>query len=237
VQYVLKLILVISLALSSAGQQQTSPNYVGAGLLGVMKILANAKLSGSLVYSGNCPAGFTPAPPAFQAPGSTGGSPLQQLREMITDNSPLQVKQDEQGLIRFFEPSVPDDLLSVKIKHIAFDGSGTFWRGGVYSPSDAVRIIVRSPEVLAFAKAHHIESTLFSGAMGVPGNLEGQWPANQPRITGSLENVTVQEALDHVLTTFHGVWAYENCPAANDKPRTIWVGFFGLDQSGFGVVE
>ena len=156
---------------------------------------------------------------------------------MITDNSPLQVKQDEKGLIRFFEPSVPDDILSIRINHIAFDGSGTFWHGGVYTPTDAVRIIVRSPEVLAFAKAHHIESMLFSGVMAVPGNLEGQWPASQPRITGSLDNVTVLQALDHVLSTFPGLWAYENCPATSDRPRTIWVGFFRLDDSGSQVVE
>jgi hypothetical protein len=228
----LSLACVLVALVGSPGQQVEQPKYVGSDLLPIVETFDSARLSGSLVFSGRCPVGYTPDLPEFLPPGTNGISPLQRLRQLLPEGSPLQVIREPNGLIRIGDPNVPDDILSVKIKHIAFDGSGTFWRGGVYRPSDAVGVIVRSPEVLAFAGAQRIDSMLFSGAGGVPGNMTGQWPAGQPRISGSLENVTVGEALDYVLRTFPGLWVYENCPGSNDTRRKIWLGFFGVGHWG-----
>jgi hypothetical protein len=70
---------------------------------------------------------------------------------------------------------------------------------------------------------------------GVPGNALGEWPRDQPHISGFLENVTVSEALDYVLKTFPGVWIYENCPARGDRGRDMFFGFFRLPRVGSKV--
>jgi hypothetical protein len=50
-------------------------------------------------------------------------------------------------------------------------------------------------------------------------------PLDAPQISGDLENVTVSQALDYVLKTYPGFWAYENCQ--NDSGgRKIFLRFF-----------
>jgi hypothetical protein len=72
--------------------------------------------------------------------------------------------------------------------------------------AEALRyVILRTPEVIAFMKAHNIE---WPRSGGVRGNLLGQWTPDKPHISGSMDNVTVSEVLDRVLKTFPGIWIY-----------------------------
>ena len=233
----LTLIFIVGAFCGSSGQEPVLGRYVGVELVPVLQALERANASGSLIFSGRCPEGYTPDLPPFRSTSSGGLSTLDTLRKLLPDHSPLQVTRDEKGLIRILDPSAPDDILSVRISHIAFDGSGTPWTGADYRPGDAVHRIVRSPEVMAFAKAHQLQSPLLSNAgRSVTGNMKGHWPPDQARISGSLDNVTVAQALDHVLRTFPGLWVYENCPAPTDRALHFWVGYFHLDHWGAQAV-
>jgi hypothetical protein len=46
---------------------------------------------------------------------------------------------------------------------------------------------------------------------GITGGI-GSRPIDLPHIAGSMDNLTVSQALDRVLMTFPGIWLYENCP-------------------------
>jgi hypothetical protein len=48
--------------------------------------------------------------------------------------------------------------------------------------------------------------------------------SGKPTVYGKLEDVTVSQALDHVLRTFPGFWLYENC-ANKDGERTVYFSF------------
>ena len=57
-------------------------------------------------------------------------------------------------------------------------------------------------------------------AMGaVRGNV-GHWPVEWPHISGTLDNITLSEALDYVLKTFPGIWLYENCPQTHKETES-----------------
>jgi hypothetical protein len=60
----------------------------------------------------------------------------------------------------------------------------------------------------------------------------GAWPPQSPRISGSLENVTLSQALDRVLKTFPGIWVYEDCPKSDKKNRVIYLRFYYLRRIG-----
>jgi hypothetical protein len=151
------------------------------------------------------------------------------LREVFADQPDFQITEDSEQIIRILEKGVPTDFLDVTISHISFGESGANGQQAVFNPSLAVAYILRSPEVIAFKEAHHI---LGPSGGGVPGNGVGQWPPEHPRISGSLNNVTVREALDRVLKVFHGMWVYEECSRSESKDRRVFLEFFYLQRAG-----
>jgi len=202
----------------------------------ILEVLDKAKLSGSFVF-GRCyfSGCNTPAPdfPHFLVPARAGGSTVQVLRELLADDPAMQVTQDPDGTIRMNEAGVPTDLLNVKISHILFESYGQ----RVYTANGALRVILQTPEVLAFMKAHDIRGPFgpFDNCGGsggaVPGNA-GAWPPESPHISGSLDNVTLSEALDYVLKTFPGIWIYETCPQIDKKQHVVYLRFLALHKVG-----
>jgi hypothetical protein len=145
----------------------------------------------------------------------------------------MQVTQDPDGIIRMNEAGVPTNLLNVKISHILFESYGQ----RVYTANGALRIILQTPEVLAFMKANNIIGPFgpFDNCGGsggvVPGN-SGAWPPESPHVSGSLDNVTLSEALDYVLKTFPGIWVYETCPQIDKKNHPVYFRFLALHKIG-----
>jgi hypothetical protein len=146
------------------------------------------------------------------------------LREILAVDPDMQVTQDiTDGKIRMIERGVPTDVLDLTISHISFD------QWPMYDPRDGVSAILHAPEVVVFMKARDIKWPFHGSA--VRGN-PSPWPPEQPHLSGSLENVTVREVLDHILKTFPGIWVYENCPRTDEKNRTIYFGFWKLQKLG-----
>jgi hypothetical protein len=197
----------------------------GVQLQPILEVLDRAKLSGALELSAICNPGHIPGFPHFRTPLTTKTPPLQALHEILADTPGIKAMQGQDGKFRIIESGVSTDVLNIKISHLTFDVPLANGQMGVYSPGLALRIVSQASEVTAFMKAHAIEFPYSGTGGGVPGNLNGKWPPGQPRVTGSLDNVTVSDALDHILETFPGLWVYENCPKDGKQDCRIFFGF------------
>jgi hypothetical protein len=190
-------------------------------LIPLLQVLDSANLSGSLQISGVCESKKLPKFPEVEE--KKGDSTLTTLGEMLSSNSGLTVSQDSNGIIRIVGPDVPTDFLNVKIAHITFEGSK---HTALLSPTHAMWTVLAAPEVVAFFKSHDIERPLqfefFSGDPFVTP------PPDHPHISGTLDNVTVEEALYRILQTFPGVWFYGNCVRDEKHKRAIFVRFYRL---------
>jgi hypothetical protein len=175
------------------------------------------KTSGSLEYLARCDgsADF----PRIHAPLKGGSSPVEVLREMFSEDPMMRVTQERTGNIRMVEAGVPNDLLDVKIKHISF----SFEANGsemLNSPYVALHFILAAPEVRTFMRSQKIgpsEEDTFE--------LPGATGSGQSRVLGDLDNVTVSEALDHVVQAYPGFWIYKNCQG-KDGSRKVFFSFF-----------
>jgi hypothetical protein len=191
-----------------------------SSVLPILGILDNAKQSGSLEFSGPCNSFVNPGFPEFprvSTVASNDGSTVQKLRNLFKNDRAMRVKQDSDGTIRMRERGVPRDILNVRIGHISFD------TGGGFNANAAVNLILSAPEVKLFMKSRRIVwpygGNAATGLVGAP-------PPTLPHISGQMENVTVSDALGRILTTFPGIWVYENCPPSDLRQRVIYFEFY-----------
>jgi hypothetical protein len=86
----------------------------------------------------------------------------------------------------------------------------------------AIIAILKAPEVIAFRKEHNIGPEVDWGpGIAFPSDA---FAVEKPSVHAELDDVTVREALDHVLLTFHGFWLYENCKSSGGG-RTVFLAF------------
>ena len=224
----------VSLLAGFVGEDLRASSAKGALLQPMLELLGKAKLSGSLEFTANCDGALPPDLPPLRATAGRGASTLQSLREILRDDHAIRVEQDQTGKIRMVENATPTDILNIKISHISFDG--TYAAGpesGVYTPNEALHVILHVPELAAFIKAHDIE--ILANDYGGISDAGGQWPADSPHISGSLDDVTLSQALDRVLETFPGIWVYQTCPPKDHRERAVYFRFFYLRNIGAGA--
>ena len=209
----------------------SNPKFT-APLQPLMEALRRANVSASLELS-QCDYGPPPHLPSLRVPTAAGPLP-QVLREMFADDPAMQVTQDAEGTIRMIESDVPTDLLGVKIRHLPFELNGIPLQYAAFSPTAAIREILHAPEVLAFAKAHG--TVIFPPVIGIMGPTD-PYPAKSPHIVGSMDDLTVSQALDRVLKTFPGIWVYEDCACSDKKGRCPYVWHFNLNGPGMIMEE
>jgi hypothetical protein len=180
----------------------------------VQKILSSAHLSGSLEYWGLC-AGSKPRSefPRLRPVSGHEGSALEVLQQMFAEDTKMQVTQESGGKIHMVETDVPTDLLEVKIHHISFPSD-------YHGPRMAMMAILHTAEVLDFMQ-HNISSKTAWGGWGMPSDAIF---IHKPVVSGELNDVTVEQALDYILQTFPGVWFYQNCYDREGR-RTVSFGF------------
>lgn len=222
--------LILALAVVSTVSSAQEPFVAGAKfvepLRPLLEAMYRAKVSGSLIFLGHCDSNTPPDFPKFRAPSATAGSPLEIARETFADDPAMKVWQDRDGTIRMMETGVPTDLLNVKIDYILFERNST--------AIAAIRhVILQAPEVVNFMKAHNIEKPLGEGLSR--GSRPSARPDESHNISGSMEDVTVSQALDELLKTFPGIWVYESCPRNDRNGR--FVDFLFLDHQHPGLFE
>ncbi len=187
---------------------------VGATLIG--GVLSKAHASGSLEYWGVCNYHEVyPDFPKLRSVSNRDGSPVELLREMFSVDPEMKVSQDADGKIRMIESDVPGDVLDVKLHFIRF--------GEYHGPNAAVVEILHAPELRAFRKEHNIGPE--AGMRPGFGYSSEAFAPEKPKVSGDLEDVTVRQALDYILQTFHGFWLYESCKTP-EGGRTMYLGFF-----------
>ncbi|MGP0021228.1 MAG: hypothetical protein ACLPHP_21850 [Candidatus Sulfotelmatobacter sp.] len=187
----------------------------------ITEVLRKGKISGSLEYWGSCNVKHIfPDFPAITAPSSPSAPPLQALREMFANDEDMQVTQEPDGTIRMVEKSVPQDLLNVKIGHISFDEENKTAQP-MWFPINVLRFITHLPEVETFKKEHGIRQI---------GDKLSEASSPIPRVSGELNNVTLSQALDYGMETFHGLWVYENCPGSGNDTRVVVFAFYRSGQ-------
>ena len=201
------------------------------GAASIMSVLSKTHASGSLEYWGDCQIGALPDFPRLKTNVQTRSSPLETLREIFADDPVIRINTDAKGRIRMVESDVPEDLLEVRIKKVSFapeseppwefKNAVTGRRVGLYSPADALRHILSTPEVVNFRKAHSIGPFDFEQA----GGDAVETSALSPHISGELTDVKLSEALDSVLAAFPGIWIYENCPSTKNA-RDVYFRFY-----------
>ena len=180
----------------------------------MLDILKTAQVSGSLAFWSGCYSHrqLPDFPKVKTLPKSWEGPPLGTIREMFADDPKMQVTQEPDGTIRMTESDVPQDLLNVRIEHISFKGA--------YDALDAEERVENAPEVQSFMKDHDIGWSSFGSSVGHV--LLGPIPYRKRDAPGDLDNVTVSQALDHVLKTFPGFWVYENCHSSTRKREVFF---------------
>jgi hypothetical protein len=224
---VLAVVALIGSALWSWAQEKPpAGRKVVAPLRPILEVLHGANVSGSLELS-RCGSAPLPHLPPLRDPLKSRGPLLQTLNEVFADDLAMHVTQDADRTTRMIEGGVPTDLLNVKISHIPFEINGVPLPA--FSTVDAVRTILHTPEVLAFAEAHDIVIPPPNGA--APGS-NAPYPMDRPHIVGSMNELTVSQAMDRVLKTFPGIWVYQDCPCADGKGRCVFFRFFDLHDPG-----
>jgi hypothetical protein len=198
-------LLVAGTAISARAQEF---HYWGEELEPVLGVLQGANLSVSIGLAGRCNPTGLPGFSQFRGP-FVSVSPLSALRE-VAASAAMTVEEDANRRIRMTEVGMPNDLLNVRIKHVVFENHA---HHDIHSPTLAAELILSAPEVRTFMEAHKIAAPQLIGPRAVPGNSSDDWPPDSPHISGSIDDVTVSEALDRVLASFPGgVLVYWNCP-------------------------
>ncbi len=136
----------------------------------------------------------------------------------------MRVTQESEGKIRMVETDAPDDLLNVNIHRLTFFPANASPPDAVHGPRMALLAILRSPEVLAFGKAHDIDGLPYADMSVI---LPGDCCGGGVIVHGELKDVTVSQALDYILQTFPGFWLYENCPNP-DRGRAVFFNFYPI---------
>ena len=185
----------------------------------VHRILGTAQVPGSLAYS-SC--GFNNRVPddlpRMRVLPDYSGPPKNVLEKIFADDPAMRVTQEEGGTIRMMETDVPTDLLNLKIHHLSFYPSDVSTSDPVHGPQMAVLAVLETPEVMAFGKTHNIRGLPSPDRrMIMPGNCCGGGRV----MHGELDDVTVSQALDHVLQTFPGFWVFENC-VSKEGERSVY---------------
>jgi hypothetical protein len=190
-----------------------SPSLTGT-IVGA--VLTRAHASGSLVYSGRCENnGGTFDLPLLRLPADRNTPPVQLLQQMFVDDPKMHVTQDANGNIRMVETDVPRDLLDLRIVQVPFSSER-----GIHAPRWAISQIMVTPDVKNYMTVNNIGPVVPDFRVFI-----GPLSPNAPKIPDDLYYVTVSEALDYILKTYPGFWAYESCENG-DKSRTVHLDFF-----------
>jgi len=215
VSHIATVIAALILITPCMGQDtgKVNPAWTAALIGGV---LTKAHASGSLIYRGQCQdRGSTWDLPTVSRPKQNDIPPVQMLRDMFADDPKMHVTQDANGNIRMVEADVSHDLLDLRIVQVPFSSDP-----GIDDPRWAISQIMTTPDVKNYMTVNNIGPVVPDFRLFI-----GPSSPSAPKISSDLHFVTVSEALDYILKTYPGFWAYEECPGENGG-RKVFFQFF-----------
>jgi hypothetical protein len=189
-------------------------HFWGEELGPIFDVLTPEHLSGFLEFSEDYDAMRLPSLPQFRTVPISKKSPLQDLRKIVASVHGLEVSQSANGRFLIRQRGVPADVLNIRISHLTFEDNCFH---DIYSANRALNIILQAPEVSAYAGRRDIGMQPFAGGIGI-GSSCGLPPRGTPHFFGSVDNVTVGQALEKVLQEFPGeILVYWDLPKIRDQ--------------------
>jgi hypothetical protein len=216
VSYFASIMAALALITPCTGQDRAKVDpALTASVIG--RVLTKAHASGSVVYHGQCQNnGESWDLPAVSFPRYLDIAPVQMLQEMFADDPKMHVTQDANGNIRMVETDVPRDLLDLRIVQVPFSSER-----GIHAPRWAISQIMVTPDVKNYMTVNDIGPVVPDFRVFI-----GPLSPNAPKIPSDLYYVTVSEALDYILKTYPGFWAYEECKGEASGSRKVFFQFF-----------
>jgi hypothetical protein len=153
---------------------------------------------------------------AQSAPADVGG--IAAVREVFKHDSTVRVSNGAAGIINITIGNPPTEILKTKIRVVRFDS------GQQYTAILALGGILSMPEVRKAMERRRFEVPIISANM--PVSLPEK---NLPHLPPELRSLTIEDALDVVAKTFHGIVAYGVC-TVKDGRHNIWFNFIGGKQ-------
>ncbi len=194
-------------------------HFWGEELNPIFDVLAQDNSSAFVALSGQYGPTNLPAVPHFTTQVTKSGSPLQDLSKVAASVPGMHVQQQVDGIFVLQEKGVALNVLDVRIKHLVFTDV-CFQE--VYSANRALTIILLTPEVAAFAVAHHMELGPSASAGGITRGMGcGERPTRLPHLAGTFDNISVAQAFEKVFQAFPGeILVYWNFPKDDPKRDT-----------------
>ena len=118
------------------------------------------------------------------------------LRSMLANDKRFQVKTDSDGVVRVFESGMPNDVFNIRVKRVELSEEQR------YNDKDAMNEVLEAPEVQAYFETHNIERPIDLGGLISPSD------PRLPHLEGAIENMTVLDALKHMLLVFGETGVY-----------------------------
>jgi|HubBroStandDraft_4_1064222.scaffolds.fasta_scaffold04805_3 hypothetical protein len=156
---------------------------------------------------------FAPFPRLTLAPANAQAPSLDAVRTIFRYEREAAV-EDRAGIIKITLGVVPTDLLSTRIARLTL-ASEARW-----TPSDAIDTIQNAPEVQTAMRRLNVR---FPGGLRIIDIISGPTGDNRyPHLPSSLENVTMDQALDAVAKTFRDLVIYGVCTRPNGQ-SVFWI--------------
>ncbi len=188
----------------SRGTPTTVENFVG-------EMFYLTKSSGSMTLGGTCEGTSADNVVASDALTFPPKGPFNNLGEALTAvsqiDSHIAWANDANGLTRVQDARVSNGVLGLRLRRVHF--------GGEVDASSAIQVVMSAPEV----REHFKENNIEDGAPTI-GLMSGS-TKGMPKLTGDLLDVTVAEALDHIVRFFPGLWIYKECRSGSSKRVTV----------------
>lgn len=137
-------------------------------------------------------------------PSSEHAAGLEAVREIFRREQDAHVTEDRSGIIRIVIGALPTDLLSTKIARLTFSANAR------WNPILAITAIEGSTEVVAARRKLNLLPSP-PARLRVIDIILGPTGNNYPHLPPSLENVTLDQALDAVATTFKQLVIFGAC--------------------------
>jgi hypothetical protein len=138
---------------------------------------------------------------------------VRQLRAMLAHDKKFRVATDPDEVITVCESGVPQDVLGIGLKRVELSETERF------NPDQAMDAVFDAPEVKAYFRAHNITRPIDIG-----GFISGPNP-DRPHLEPSIENMTVLNALKHILAVFPHTALYNESIDPRGR-RVVSVGFW-----------
>jgi hypothetical protein len=134
------------------------------------------------------------------------------LRLMLKNDKRFRIKTDPDGVVRVFEPGIPNDVLNIRVKRVKLSEEQRF------NDKDAMGAVLQAPEVQTYFEAHNIEQPIDLGGFINPSD------PRLPHLETAIENMTVLDALKHILLVFGETGVYKDAKDTRGR-RVVSISF------------